>query len=198
MRARFIMSLIFLSASQLAGAQLTEPTTQQMIDQLSKMPRTRSMRNLSIEPIKDTSTQTDPIAGQNSASAVPKQIFSATTNPITSAPEPSLSLNILFEFGSARVLPASHAALENLSTALTSSALSQSNFLIEGHTDAKGSSDINLKLSQQRAQAVLAVLIAKGVAHTRLTAVGMGSNDLAEKSDPFSANNRRVRIVNKD
>jgi len=86
----------------------------------------------------------------------------------------------------------------NLAQALKAPELLNSNFAVEGHTDAKGGSDYNLKLSQQRADAVQKFLAQRGVASDRLMAVGKGSTQLANSSDPFAAENRRVRIVNLD
>lgn len=67
---------------------------------------------------------------------------------------------------------------------------------IEGHTDSTGRDETNLVLSQQRAEAVLGALVARGVAAERLTAAGLG------KAKPIASNetqagrsqNRRVEI----
>ena len=47
---------------------------------------------------------------------------------------------------------------------------------ISGHTDNTGSASINQSLSQQRAEAVVTYLKAKGIAAARLTAKGYGSS----------------------
>ena len=118
--------------------------------------------------------------------------------PAVAPAPPSVSFQIQFDFNSARVRPESFLQLNELSRALQSSALLPSRFLVEGHTDAKGSDEVNRRLSLQRAQAVAAYLAARGVEARRLPAAGMGPTDLANKADPFAAENRRVRIVNLD
>ena len=151
-------------------AQAT-PSAAEMVEQLKAQPvpapRTRSMRNLTVE--------------------------AADTTP---AAKPSLSLLIQFDFNSAKVKPESQQALVNLAQALQSKELVESKFAVEGHTDAKGRADYNLKLSLQRADAVRAFLASNGVVDARLQAVGKGSGELANTADPLAAENRRVRIVN--
>ena len=117
----------------------------------------------------------------------------------TNAPaKPSLSLMIQFDFNSATVRPESQQALANLARALKSRELVDFRFAVEGHTDAKGRADYNLKLSQSRANAVKSYLASEGVDPGRLVASGKGSTEPALPADPFAAENRRVRIVNLD
>lgn len=111
---------------------------------------------------------------------------------------PSVSLLIQFDFNSARVRPESQQVLTNLSQALQSPELLSAHFAVEGHTDAKGGKDFNQKLSQQRAQAVSDFLKTQGVVEARLVVTGKGASELANSTDPFAAENRRVRIVNLD
>jgi hypothetical protein len=49
---------------------------------------------------------------------------------------------------------------------------------LEGHTDSTGSAELNKKLSQQRADFIRGVLISKGVAADRITAIGYGQSQL--------------------
>jgi outer membrane protein OmpA-like peptidoglycan-associated protein len=70
-------------------------------------------------------------------------------------------------------------------------------FLVIGHSDAKGSRGYNLKLSQQRADAIREALIKPfGIAPARIEAVGLGEEQLLNPSDPEDAENRRVQLVN--
>ncbi len=68
---------------------------------------------------------------------------------------------------------------------------------IEGHTDSRGSANLNQALSQQRAEAVRDALVARGVEAARLVAVGRGSDrPIATNDTPEGrARNRRVEIV---
>ncbi len=184
-------SLGFMMLQLPARAQnsLGTPSAEQMIEQLRAPPSTRSLRNLQVEPVvKESASASTPALGASDSSPLPEK---------PSAPA-SLSLLIQFDFDSARVKSESQQAIGNLAIALKSLALSNSNFLIEGHTDATGRSDYNLKLSQDRAEAVRSLLVGQGVARGRLQSVGKGSSEPSNARDPFAAENRRVRIVNLD
>jgi len=67
---------------------------------------------------------------------------------------------------------------------------------VEGHTDAKGSDDYNLKLSMRRAAAVKAFLIQEGVAESRLSTRGLGESQpvASNETDDGRAQNRRVEL----
>ncbi len=68
---------------------------------------------------------------------------------------------------------------------------------IEGHTDNVGEAVFNKALSQERAEAVMAALVERGIASGRLSATGRGQEvPLADnRSEEGRAKNRRVEIV---
>lgn len=72
-------------------------------------------------------------------------------------------------------------------------------FEVQGHCDNTGSAAINDKLSQQRAEAIVAKLVELGISKDRLTAVGKGSKvPVADNStDEGRAKNRRVEFIKK-
>lgn len=109
---------------------------------------------------------------------------------------PAVDLEVRFEFDSAALTPMAQAVLDNLASALTSD-LASYRFVLEGHTDAVGSDDYNLQLSQRRAQAVREYLHELYRIETgRLTAVGKGEQELLLPDEPAAAPNRRVRVIN--
>ncbi|GAB6056941.1 OmpA family protein [Desulfonatronum parangueonense] len=70
-------------------------------------------------------------------------------------------------------------------------------FSVEGHTDSDGDSELNQRLSQQRAESVVRALIDRGISPDRLTAKGWGaSKPVADNAtEQGKAQNRRVEFV---
>ena len=68
---------------------------------------------------------------------------------------------------------------------------------IQSHTDERGGAAFNLKISQQRADAIRAYLIGKGVAKARLVAKGYGESAPLDKGHDEAAwaKNRRTELV---
>lgn len=68
---------------------------------------------------------------------------------------------------------------------------------IEGHTDSIGSSEANLRISRQRADAVRSALVDLGVDADRMTAVGMGEDYPIDSNETEQgrASNRRVDVI---
>ena len=108
--------------------------------------------------------------------------------------KPNVDLVINFEFDSAKLLAESKPLLDNLAKAIKSDQLRNLSFVVEGHTDVKGTPSYNLKLSDQRASSVVQYLSTHGVERGRLKAVGKGSTELFSPDQPEAAENRRVKI----
>lgn len=119
------------------------------------------------------------------------------TSTTPSSPNPSISIPIVFEYGSSRLTPESRRTLDTIARALNHPKLQAYQFLIEGHTDGKGSNETNQALSEKRAAAVRDYLSGpRRVEHTRLLVVGKGASELLLPSEPYAAANRRVKFVN--
>lgn len=103
---------------------------------------------------------------------------------------------IFFDTGKAELKPESAAAVGEVAKLLKANAAMK--VFIVGHTDNVASLDLNAKLSQARAEAVMQSLVSQhGIAAARLAARGVGplapvaSNDTEEGR----ARNRRVELV---
>lgn len=109
----------------------------------------------------------------------------------------AIDLEVLFEYDSSRLSADGRDVLDALGGALTSKELADvRSVLLEGHTDAKGSDAYNDSLSLLRAQSARQYLIQKyKIAPAKLRALGKGKAEPADPKDPYSAANRRVRVV---
>ena len=107
----------------------------------------------------------------------------------------SIDLVIQFDSNSAKLKEPSKPLLDNLAEAMTNERLSAIRFKVEGHTDAQGTAQQNLRLSLNRAETVSAYLADRGVAKDRLSVEGKGFSELLMPDKPRAAENRRVRIT---
>jgi outer membrane protein OmpA-like peptidoglycan-associated protein len=116
----------------------------------------------------------------------------------TTAPTPGgarANLELAFEYNSAQMTPAAEAKAKSFAQALMNDALKDKRFLIEGHTDAKGSRDANIDLSRRRAQSVADYLVGQGVDRSRVEVKGVGPDQPLPGHSPNSEANRRVEAV---
>jgi outer membrane protein OmpA-like peptidoglycan-associated protein len=108
-----------------------------------------------------------------------------------------ITVAIQFDFNSARIRPNSFRAIGLMADAMYSPYLQGYCFLVVGHTDAKGSREYNLQLSQQRADAIRSALVNPfGISPARIEAVGLGEEQLLNAAQPEAAENRRVQLIN--
>lgn len=110
-------------------------------------------------------------------------------------PQQSVDLVIQFDFDSAKLQESSKPLLNNLATAIQRDRLKAVKFKVEGHTDAKGSSEYNQKLSERRAASVVGYLQEQGIDSVRLTSEGKGFSELLNADRPLAMENRRVRVI---
>ena len=101
---------------------------------------------------------------------------------------------ILFDVNKSVVKAQAEFILDNIAKIMNEN--DDFNFIIEGHTDNTGVAEHNLQLSQERADAIKAYLIRKGVKSKRLEAKGYGQTRPIESNDTERGReiNRRVEI----
>jgi len=110
--------------------------------------------------------------------------------------EVKLKKQVHFETDSAAILPDSMALLEEIADVLKTRAQIKA-VEVQGHTDNTGTPPHNLRLSQDRAQAVVDALVRLGVEPTRLLAKGYGQEKplVPNNTEPLRARNRRVQLI---
>ncbi|HEY3296674.1 MAG TPA: OmpA family protein [bacterium] len=128
---------------------------------------------------------TDPL---NPADDVPKIA-------ITEVGKPIVLEGIVFRTNSAEILPASEKILNDAYETLRDNPKIE--VAINGYTDATGSRDRNLKLSEARANSVKQWLVKKGIDEKRMTTRGFGpENPIGDnKTTEGKQKNRRIEFV---
>jgi outer membrane protein OmpA-like peptidoglycan-associated protein len=101
---------------------------------------------------------------------------------------------IQFEFGKAAIKPVSYPILDEVVKLMQSR--EKMRIGVYGHTDNVGADATNLRLSKDRAAAVMAYLIGKGINKGRLESQGYGETKPVESNDTDAgrAKNRRVEF----
>ena len=124
---------------------------------------------------------------------------SSTVSP----PPPSLPLaarlaaagNITFQTSSAEITDSGFTIIDGVAAILAEAPSLPVE--IHGHTDSDGDSTVNQLLSQERAQAVVAALVERGIEPDRLTPIGFGESDPIEPNITAEgrAKNRRIEFA---
>lgn len=101
-----------------------------------------------------------------------------------------------FEHGSARVSGKSDSLLSQVALMIKANPQIKK-VRVEGHTDSSGPSDVNQRLSENRAESVKNYLIRKGVSPSRVESRGYGEDRPKVKGEEPEANakNRRVEFI---
>lgn len=109
-------------------------------------------------------------------------------------PPPLVLEGVEFDYDKATLRPEAAAILDKTADSLQH--WSSANIEVAGHTDNRGSDDYNMKLSEQRAEAVRNYLISKGIAAERLIAKGYGETKPVADNDTDEGRfkNRRVEL----
>ncbi len=146
-----------------------------------------------VEPAKLGPTALDLNLTPTTAEA---RIADFLSTPKLAVPKTFILESVQFPYNSAELTPTSHAQLDNVARVLTE--YPKAKIEVNGHTDSRGEDAGNIILSQNRANAVQAYLIEKGISTTRiLKAVGFGENSPISDNDSEEGmqENRRSEIV---
>jgi outer membrane protein OmpA-like peptidoglycan-associated protein len=180
-----------------AGWAQSNPSAADLINSLK--PSAQAVKSSDIRGLHRLVGPSDGASQEASVVQPVRRAAPTTQTASTNAEAPSASLFVQFANGSAELTPQAAAALDELGKALSSDALANYHFRIEGHTDTVGSKEYNRALSERRADAVVAYIRQKyGVAESRLVPVGLGSDELLVPTADQTpeARNRRVKVVN--
>jgi OOP family OmpA-OmpF porin len=102
------------------------------------------------------------------------------------------SAEISFESGRAPLKPDSHTLLNSISN--IAKRCPEARFEVAGHTDAIGDLTSNMALSTQRAQAVIAHLVALGLNAKQFSAKGYGPSQPLSSNDTEEGRTKNRRI----
>jgi len=160
-----------------------------------------------LEFVTDSSPETPTEGGMAMVTEQPGDATAASTGGSVIPEEMVIDLTIFFEFDSALLKADSKTQVDALCTAISANEAalmgagenmpesSHGVYKIIGHTDASGSVEYNLSLSQARADEVVRYMVREcGIDGNVLQAVGMGEGRLKDAGDPNAEANRRVEI----
>ena len=168
LKLKFACSVI-TGLALFAGVELAlaaeKPSSEQIINALTpKKPLTRS---LSISPAEAARSAEDKRFIDSVRNRTTRSLsFDERQKIATIAKDqPSIDLEIKFNFNSAAIAPSALSDVDRLGKALSNPALKGSTFVVAGHTDAVGGEAANQDLSNRRADTIKRILVEKyGVA----------------------------------
>lgn len=107
----------------------------------------------------------------------------------------NFSSKVLFGFDQSDLTDASKSSIRELAGVLRD--YPNTDVMIQGHTDSKGSASYNQALSERRAESVAGYLRQQDIRSQRITVVGFGENQPIASNDTEEgrAQNRRVTFV---
>jgi outer membrane protein OmpA-like peptidoglycan-associated protein len=108
-----------------------------------------------------------------------------------------IALDIHFDTGKSTIKPESRPIIEEIVALMKGNAALK--LSVEGHTDNVGDAASNMKLSEERAQSVVATIVGQDIGASRLSAAGFGQDKPVadNRTEEGRAKNRRVELVKK-
>lgn len=139
---------------------------------------------------------TEPSGTGNADASAPltRSIAKVPKAELTNASSTAVGMDIRFDFASSALTKEAKRQLRPVGEALED--MPDQQFVVEGHTDAKGDPANNLRLSQKRADAVRRFLVDRyEIEPSRITVEGKGASAPLDPSKPESEVNRRVTFA---
>jgi cytochrome c oxidase subunit 2 len=155
-----------------------------------------SIRNKDIDPFKGKMLEFEIRANRDALNTAVDRAVNAESMGMKTAESNIIRLDaVQFESGSTTLTKDSEYQLNDLAEILTKYATMS--IEVGGHTDNAGNVAANRALSQQRANVVRDYLVTKGIAATRLTAVGYGDSKPLDTNDTEEGRqkNRRTEFT---
>ncbi|NOR61339.1 MAG: OmpA family protein [Rhodobacteraceae bacterium] len=160
-----------------------------------------------LEFVTESTPEATTEGGMALVTELPGDALAANTEGSLIPEEMVIDLTIFFEFDSALLKSESKSQVDALCSAIQaneaalmastveSEEITHGAYQIIGHTDASGSVNYNLSLSQARADEVVRYMVREcGIDGNVLQAVGMGEGRLKDAGNPRADQNRRVEI----
>jgi outer membrane protein OmpA-like peptidoglycan-associated protein len=138
---------------------------------------------------------TSAALGTSSRPQPVRKLKASYSRLLTSLPPGAIGFVLNFPQGSTQLTPDSRPVLDTIRQEVARRPGAE--VQVTGHTDTVDSAERNDRLSQERAEAVMALLIAEGFPADILTAVGRGERELLVPTADNVPNdsNRRVEVI---
>ncbi|SFR65044.1 OmpA family protein [Litoreibacter janthinus] len=166
---RLLTTAAVLAALSAPASADTEYTTEELVDFFVNSIDMGATRGICIGTAQECDTSATPVAPQG------------------------LDMRINFELDSAELTQEAQESLKVFALMMQDERLEIARFVVEGHTDARGSEGYNLDLSDARAASVSKFLTDQGISDERLSAIGLGKTQ-PRVADEFDPENRRVEL----
>ena len=129
------------------------------------------------------------------AKEIAQNIPGATVERVGEGIQVTFASGLLYDFDSDRVRADAASNLRTLAQSLDK--YPDTELVIVGHTDDKGTDEYNQELSQRRATAAATYLVSQGVSRARIRPVGRGETEpkVPNESEAARQQNRRVEVA---
>lgn len=129
------------------------------------------------------------------AQELEEQLANAEVERVGEGIKVTFDSGLLFPFDSSTLQPEAKQNLEEFASSMND--FEETNILVVGHTDSKGSDSYNQSLSERRAQSATDFLVQKGISASRIENKGMGESEPVATNETAEgrAENRRVEVA---